>query len=308
MAMVAFERARGFSDADPHTLRGIGATASLATTRPKRGPHHVHVAWQSVKRTVALSCELEKGLRTRGEEESVATDLILTAVAEACGIESAQFLDGAIASAVMRREKLAPEEWTQLLMGNRASVAISALPSTTSSASLDNSSGASTLLFPGAFNPLHAGHERMAQLASARCGAPVTFEISIANVDKPTLDFIEVADRLEQFAGRKVLLTRAPTFVEKALLVPRCIFIVGADTLTRIGDTRYYGGEVMQRDEAIATIAAQGCRFLVFGRTASGRFETLSDLEIPTALRNLCEEIPETTFRADISSTRLRGQ
>jgi nicotinamide mononucleotide (NMN) deamidase PncC len=55
MAMAAFERARKLSDADPHTLRGIGATASLASNRPKRGPHRIHVAWQSADTTVVVS-------------------------------------------------------------------------------------------------------------------------------------------------------------------------------------------------------------------------------------------------------------
>ena len=57
--------------------------------RPKRGPHRVHVAWQSADATVAFSCELEKGERTRAEEERIATCLILDAVAEACGVDAA---------------------------------------------------------------------------------------------------------------------------------------------------------------------------------------------------------------------------
>jgi nicotinic acid mononucleotide adenylyltransferase/nicotinamide mononucleotide (NMN) deamidase PncC len=300
MAMTAFERARGFSQADPHTLRGIGATASLATTRPKRGPHRVHVAWQSAERTVSLSCELEKGTRGRAEEELVAARLILTAVAEACGTQDASLLEPAVAAAVRRREQTAPRPWTELLLGQRGCALVSESPSP--------AQDAPALLFPGAFNPLHAGHERMAELASTHVGSPVTFEISIANVDKPTLDFVEMAERLVQFADRRVVFTRAPSFAEKALLFPQCVFIVGADTLSRIGDPRYYGGETAGRDAAIGTIARQGCHFLVFGRTGNGRFETLSELEIAPELRDLCEEIPESKFRVDISSTEQRDR
>jgi nicotinamide mononucleotide (NMN) deamidase PncC len=306
MAMTALERARGFSQADPRTLRGIGATASLATTRPKRGPHRVHVAWQSADRTVALSCELTKGTRTRAEEELIATQLILTAVAEACGVEGTPLLDPAVARDLSRREKSAPTEWGELLLGERTSVAVPAWSPADATPTSPISSGAPALVFPGAFNPLHAGHERMAEFASARLGFPVAFEISIINVDKPALDFVEIADRVGQFSGRQVLLTRAPTFVEKALLVPRCVFIVGADTLVRIADTHYYGGDSKDRDVAITTIAEQGCRFLVFGRIRDGRFESLSDLGIPPELRDLCEEIPEAEFRVDLSSTELR--
>jgi hypothetical protein len=301
MAMTAFERARQFCDEDPRTLRGIGATASLATTRPKRGPHRVHVAWQSAEATASYSCDLAKGERTRGEEEIVATRLILMAVCEACGVNGAGLLEGLgpVANSLNRREQRAPAEWTELLLGERTSV------------SIDDEAAAEAdrnmVLFPGAFNPLHEGHLRMAELAEQRYGVPVTFELSITNVDKAPLDFIEVAERLEQLAGRRALLTRAPTFAEKAQSAPGCVFVLGVDTLIRIADPRYYGGDTVQRDEAITAIAKQGCRFLVFGRAAGNRFLRVSDIDMPASLRELCEEVPESRFRADVSSTDLRA-
>jgi hypothetical protein len=300
MAMAAFQRARTLSDDDPRTLRGIGTTASLATTRPKRGAHRIHVAWQSAKITAVASCELTKGERTRDEEEQVATQLILEAVAEACGVDAPSWLDSSLRAGVQRRVQQAPAAWTELLLGERESLVIGdekpAVPTSRS------------ILFPGAFNPLHEGHERMTGVAAARLGAPVTLELSIANVDKPPLDFIEISDRLEQLAGRRVLLTRAATFVEKARLAPGCVFVVGIDTLARIAEPKYYGADESRRDEAVAAIARQGCRFLVFGRTLKGRFSTLSDLDVPAPLCVLCDEVPEAEFRADLSSTALRGE
>jgi hypothetical protein len=148
----------------------------------------------------------------------------------------------------------------------------------------------------------------MAALASERFGALTVFELSIANIDKPPLDFIELADRLQGLSGHEVLLTRARTFVEKAQLAPGCVFVVGIDTLDRVADPRYYGGEIALRDAAIATIAEQGCRFLVFGRVADGRFLSLRDRQLPPALRELCLEVPESMFRADISSSALRDR
>jgi hypothetical protein len=298
MAMAAFERARQLSDADPHSLRGIGATASLVSNRPKRGPHRIHVAWQSAESTSVVSCELPKGARTRAEEEQVATHLILNVVAEACGIGERLLCEHSDL-VFNRNERRAPAAWTELLLGQRTHVAI---PSESADAN-----NRAPILFPGAFNPMHAAHKRMAEIAAKRLGQPVTFELSITNVDKPPLDFVEIAERLKLLAGQRVLLTRAPRFVEKAQLAPGCTFVVGVDTVARIGDAKYYVGGIPERDAAIAEIARADCRFLVFGRNFQNTFQTLSNVDVPVNLRKLCDEVPESEFREDVSSTELRG-
>lgn len=119
MAMAAYARARQLSTADPRTLIGVGVTASLVSTRPKRGPHRIHVAWQMAAATVAYSIELVKGQRSRSDEEVVAAQIVLKAVAEACGV--ATDLPSALTASekVVRREKIAPVAWTELLLGER---------------------------------------------------------------------------------------------------------------------------------------------------------------------------------------------
>jgi hypothetical protein len=165
------------------------------------------------------------------------------------------------------------------------------------------------VVFPGAFHPLHAGHLKMAETATAMLGSPVQFEIAILNVDKPPLDYTEIAARLAQFtAGQVVWLTRAATFVEKSELFPDSVFVVGVDTIVRIADARYYGGDAPGCRAAIRRIAERGCRFLVFGRKTAAEFETLRDMRLPPDLLAICEEVPENRFREDISSTQLRRQ
>jgi nicotinamide mononucleotide (NMN) deamidase PncC len=298
MAMAAFERARELSDADPCSLRGIGAAASLVSNRPKRGPHRIHVAWQSADTTAVESCELKKGVRSRAQEEQVAATLVLNAVAGACGLDD-RLAVGEADETVSRREQRAPTAWTELLLGQRSHVAVN----------FDGESDRqlAAVLFPGAFHPIHRAHEHMAEIAAETLGRPVKFELSTTNVDKPPLDFVEIADRLMQFEGRHVLLTRAPRFVDKARIAPGCTFVVGVDTMIRIGEAKYYDGDDAARDAAIAEIARAGCRFLVFGRKVQDGFCTLSALRVPTALRALCDEVPESVFRDDISSTELRG-
>jgi hypothetical protein len=162
------------------------------------------------------------------------------------------------------------------------------------------------LLFPGAFNPLHAGHRRMAELAARRLGRPVEFELSVENADKPPLDYLELKRRLEQFGPDETpWLTRAATFSRKGVLFPGATFIVGVDTIRRIADPRFYGGAAAM-GAAFEQLAAAGCRFLVFGRAIDGRFLSLEDLSLPEPLRPLCDAVPGEEFRDDTSSTELR--
>jgi hypothetical protein len=150
----------------------------------------------------------------------------------------------------------------------------------------------------------------MAEMAEWRLKQLVAWEMSILNVDKPPLDFISIRTRVHALrfedSQRSIALTRAATFREKAELFPGATFVVGADTMLRIAEPRYYGGEQTQRDAAIAEIARRGCRFLVFGRELDGRFATLGDLNLPAELRRLCDEVSASEFREDVSSTELR--
>ena len=58
-------------------------------------------------------------------------------------------------------------------------------------------------------------------------GSEVAHEISLVNVDKPPLDFTDLAERAAQFAASEPLwITRAATFREKADVFPGATFIV----------------------------------------------------------------------------------
>jgi hypothetical protein len=328
MAMAAFQRARHLQAAGQASLVereegkipaiGIGCTASLASDRPKRGPHRIHVALQTANITVTHSLELIKARRTRTEEEEIAAGLILNTVAEAFDIGDRTSLDLFAGEQIESTRTKAPTTWKALLLGqlhlalgdytrgNAASTPFSLpLPPTSPIKGEGVAVGA---VFPGAFNPLHPGHLRMAEIAAARLAVPVNFELSIENVDKPPLDYTEMEQRAAQFTEQRLPLwfTRAPTFEEKSRLFPGATFIVGADTLVRIGEPRYYGNDSAAMEAAVQQIAERGCRFLVFGRLVDGKFQSLADLPLPESLRKLCDEVPPTLFREDISSTELR--
>ncbi|MFM8355947.1 MAG: hypothetical protein ACKOBM_13725 [Gammaproteobacteria bacterium] len=315
MAMAAFQRARRLAPlADPATLFGLGATASLATGRAKRGAHRAHVAIQTVAATREATVHFSgggrpetrlAGPRARDEQEALLLDGLWRELAVALDLPqwvaegttpNAPSRTGAGAGARSGARSTAstthaPEAWRELILGHRTTLATQPHDG--------------RLLLPGAFNPLHHGHERMLALAEARTGRAGAYELSIANVDKPLLDYAEIAHRLAQFE-QPVWLTRLPTFVEKARAFPETVFAVGADTIERIAAPRYYGG-VSGRDAALAELRDLGVSFCVFGRSLEGRFQVLDDLPLPPLLRALCIGVSAAEFNDPISSSALRG-
>lgn len=303
MAMAAFERARRLTadEASAHRnsdLAGVACTASLASDRPKRGAHRAHIAVQTAQFTATWSVQLVSGRRTRSEEEHVVADLILAAVATACGVKSEAIAELQPVEPLTVTRTDAPPHWTELLLGKRR---------VASGHAVENDVKHGSVIFPGAFNPRHSGHRRMAEIAAERTGEVVAHEISLLNVDKPPLDFTDLADRASRFAPHEPLwITRAATFRDKADIFPGATFVVGVDTIERIAEPRYYGNDAGARDAAIVHLVDRGCRFLVFGRAAGDDFKSLSDLRLPNTLADLCDEVPGAVFREDISSTAIR--
>ncbi len=175
------------------------------------------------------------------------------------------------------------------------------------------------VVLAGSFNPLHFGHEGMLGAAARITGRSPYYELSVTNVDKPPVPRAEVERRLAQFKGKaRVVLTRSPTFPEKAALMPGTVFVIGFDTAARLFPEKYYPPYDPARDPtrsgsavalAMNTVRRSRCSFIVAGRVdADGRFHSLRDIEIPAQHKDLLEELPETAFRADVSSTEMRVQ
>jgi hypothetical protein len=164
-------------------------------------------------------------------------------------------------------------------------------------------------LLPGSFNPVHEGHWQLAATASRILGCEIAFELSVVNVDKPPVASDDLRKRMAPFVDRApVWLTRAPTFVEKARLFPKTVFVIGADTALRLVDPRYYGGTEAGLMEGLSFLASQQCTFLVACRTLlSGACLTLADLAVPAAFQPLFTAIPREVFDLPISSTALRA-
>ena len=260
---------------------GFAVTASLATIRPKRGALRAHLAFQDALSTRTWRLAFEESAPDRREQERVLAAVAVEALGHALDVGDAPSVPGAHAQGDMAL--------AELMLGQRGRVGDVVFDA----------------VLPGAFNPIHDGHRRMRADAERRLGGRVGYEVSIANVDKPPLDYRELNTRLEQFDDGEVVLTNAPTFIDKARTLGGVVFVVGADTMRRVAEPRYYGG-VEGRDAAVEELAALGCRFLVYGRLDAGAFTTLADLTLPPALGAISSGVPESEFRNDLSSTALR--
>jgi nicotinic acid mononucleotide adenylyltransferase len=299
--MAAWQRARALG-ATPEQAVGIAVAASLRTRQPKRGEHRVFVALQTLRATLVTSVVLEKEARSREEEEELAAALLLECLASVPQDSApAALLQGRLrpGEKVAVERTAALEPWQALLAGSRNAVL---------AAGTEAAPTGDQLIFPGSFDPLHDGHRLMARIAEEIAERPLAYELSIANVDKPSLDYQEIESRASQFRGQPLWLTRAATFIEKLAIFPSSTFVMGADTFVRLAEPRYYGGSQEAADRAVRTIAENARGLIVFGRARDGVFEEPSTLPAPEPLRRIAYFVSQREFRIDISSTALRRE
>jgi nicotinamide mononucleotide (NMN) deamidase PncC len=301
MARAAYHRAVRLRP-DTVPVAGISCTAAIATDRPKRGGHRCHVATWTSEGSRTHSLYLKKGLRQREEEERIVSSLVLHSLAEVSRAGASLPLPLHPTEHVDSDGVTYEDPISALLAEHIGSVTVETDGTMIADARVGGA------LLPGSFNPLHDAHQKLARVASKLLDSPVLFELSVANVDKPTLQESETRARIAQFAGRSpVVVTRAPVFHEKAAHFPGCTFVIGWDTAVRLADPRYYRSSESAMISALEDIRRAGCGFLVAGRERDGIFKTLDDVEVPAGFADMFTAIPESSFRYDLSSSELRA-
>ncbi len=105
IARAALERAHYLADetnADQRNARqllfGVGCTAAVATDRVRRGEDRAHVAWVAGEksggtRSGGASIWFDKNARTRAEEDTIVSAIVLNSIAEAIGVEERLAID-----------------------------------------------------------------------------------------------------------------------------------------------------------------------------------------------------------------------
>lgn len=321
---------------------GVGCTAALASSDPKKGDHRCHVAVYSNTHCDTYSLILTKGARDRITEDTVCSQLVVDAVTQHLGLPLPvnSVLHHAILAVNTTHANAAPEiivstrsdhlNPLESIYQRKAKHTIQFRRHETHHSPRhlhleDVRVPAGSIVYPGSFNPLHEGHLSLvkASLEQLRIDHAknrpremfepplVIFEIGAINADKPPLPRDEIDRRLSQFDRKSnhlfeqfglvnfaVSITSEPLFVEKSAIFRNCRFLVGADTMVRLVNSKYYideegDGDQMPRGSltlahqrsitnmasALTTIVENGCSFIVGGRaktTPSGEtvFET----------------------------------
>ncbi len=309
LAVAGWQRSVKLSSQGRNNV-GIAATASLRSGKPKMGQHRVHVATHRVQETVTATLQLKKNARSRLEEEHVAAllclDVLVSAVTETSNHPWRKELESLLLpeEEIVRNEYKAPVRWQKLWSSEEFEVPIEINGAGQTRQRLGNVNN--RLIFSGSFSPLHEGHLAMARIAEEIAERPVEWELSVTNVDKPMLDYIEVSQRVEQFEGKTLWLSRAATFIEKVHVFPQSTFVMGADTYVRLIDPKYYQGSQKRLNDAMRTICRQSQGLIVFGRMQDQEFQNPTTCDVPPALREITYFVSEREFRMDISSSGIR--
>ena len=300
MAKACYQRGMELRENDLPVL-GVACTATLVTDRIKRGDHRCSLAVWSDDKVLNCDLVLEKGKRDRSGEEELVSRMLLQILSKSMNLESSLDIEFSGNEVPQCQSLDHANAVSRLLAGDVDSILVEVDGTMNVDMPVDGP------ILPGSFSPLHAGHEALAQVAENELGVPVVFEISVVNVDKPSLEEAEINRRLAQFIGKfKVVLTRAETFQKKSRLFKNTEFVIGWDTVVRLIDPHYYGDDYRSMCAALAELCVNGTKFLVAGRVDGASFKTLEDVPIPGGFSFLFSSIPESVFRLDVSSTQLR--
>lgn len=279
-----------------HTV-GIGCASSIATENERVGrKHKISVALHSREITAGFDLVINQG-RSRAEEEKIASDFILTLLANSCGVDSGVDLSKIDSYEIFDQylTKARPE-LVELYFGKRTYLS-----------NFEIEKKDKVVIYPGSFNPVTPAHREIFEISKKITGETPVLELSLDNYSKPPLDYFEIEKRRAGLSGFQFLMTNAPMFVDKVSIINQLyfpkemIFVVGLDVLERI---RNWISECSANLSYLSDWEVMGVKFLVFGR--NGKLFNKKDSPM---LGSVILNTPETwAYNNPVSSTEIRTQ
>lgn len=286
MAMASYLRAWDKRGCD---AVGIGLTASVAGLERHRGDHRIHAAM--VNGTTAQACTVVlkkgKGKEARARDgrraDRIVQDLIRLASGRCShGVKCKNVLHEA-------NERFFAHPFFDV-------------DGTRNAKRKANARLVFDPLYPGAFNPPHAGHF---QIADSLPGT--TFNITKDSPHKSPLSLAEMLQHAKLFKGHRVLFSRNdPLYLDKARLAPGTTFVIGSDALLRMLDPKW-GPDVKAMLYEFVSLYTT---FLVAPRPVNGQLLTMDSVldscGIDYAIRNDLFK-PVDMDPIEISSSQIRN-
>jgi phosphopantetheine adenylyltransferase len=300
------------------TFCGVGATAAILTDRTRHGADVVFVTAWSRDLVTDYSYTMPSEW-SRADQEQLVCTMILKSMADFANIQddSVNLPEGVAVSALSLQSPINSVingSCKYALFNHLGEVRMPMAPFTEECQDLNTI----YLLYPGSFKPLHWGHTELARVAGEvmrRYHTPdtpvvITYEISASVVGKKDVCEEDFRERLEQFTShsRRVVITSAKLFVEKAEMFPNHGLVVGIDTARRVLDPQFYDNSEEKMMQAMKCIDDRGCYFVVGGRKHGEDWDDLTCLVIPEPIRHMFKGINPADFRVDISSTEIRAR